>query len=365
MGGRFGARKGRSLLAVTGLREFPPTCTHNLCDHAFARPIPLCYTTGMSDTTGITFNIQRFSTEDGPGIRTTVFMKGCPLRCAWCHNPEGLNPGPELMWYDMRCIAARDCLSVCPTGALELTPDGMRIDRRLCDACGLCAEACPAAALEIIGRTWTPETLFTEVEKDTIFYETSGGGVTFSGGEPMAQTGFVREVGKLCKEAGLHVALDTCGLVPWERYEQVLPLVDLVLYDLKILDGERHRAATGADNARILDNARRIAAAGIPLWIRTPIIPGYTDAEENIHGLGEFIAAQLPTVERWDLLAYTNLGKPKYKRLERCYALEDAPLLTTATMEALHAIATERVPVAVWSGATRGEEEASERPVRS
>ncbi|MGD8475243.1 MAG: glycyl-radical enzyme activating protein [Anaerolineae bacterium] len=334
-------------------------------DQVFAGPPSLCYTTGMSDTIGITFNIQRFSTEDGPGIRTTVFMKGCPLRCAWCHNPEGLNPGPELMWYDVRCIAARDCLSVCPTGALELTPDGMRIDRQLCDACGLCAEACPAAALEIIGRTWTPETLFAEVQKDTIFYETSGGGVTFSGGEPMAQAGFVREVGKLCREAGLHVALDTCGLVPWERYEQMLPLVDLILYDLKILDGERHRAATGADNARVLDNARRIAAAGTPIWIRTPIIPGYTDGEENIAGLGEFIASQLPTVERWDLLAYTNLGKPKYKRLERCYVLEDAPLLTRAAMESLHAIAAEWVPVAVWSGATRREEEASEGRIRS
>jgi len=265
-------------------------------------------------------------------------MKGCPLRCAWCHNPEGLNPGPELMWYDARCIAARDCLNICPSGALELTPQGMQIDRQRCDACGLCAEACPAAALEVIGQTWTPAALFAEVQKDSIFYETSGGGVTLSGGEPMTQAGFVRKLGELCKGEGLHVALDTCGLVAWER-----------------LDAEHHQAATGVDNGRILDNARRIAAAGMPIWIRTPIIPGYTDGEGNIAGLGEFIAAELPTVERWDLLAYTNLGRPKYRRLERCYVLEDAPLLTRATMEALHAIAMEQVPVAVWSGATRKE----------
>jgi pyruvate formate lyase activating enzyme len=145
--------------------------------------------------------------------------------------------------------------------------------------------------------------------------------------------------------------------VSWDRYEQVLPLVDLVLYDLKILDADRHQAATGVTNDRILDNARRIAATGMPIWIRTPIIPGYTDGEENIAGLGEFISAELPTVERWDLLAYTNLGRPKYRRLERCYVLEDAPLLTRATMEALHTAAVERVPSAAWSGATRREEE--------
>jgi pyruvate formate lyase activating enzyme len=303
--------------------------------------------------TGIAFNVQRFSTEDGPGIRTTVFFKGCPLRCAWCHNPEGLSPRPELMWFDVRCIGVRDCLPACPVDALRLTPQGMRIDRELCDACGACTEACPAGALEIIGRSWTPEALLAEVQKDAVFFETSGGGVTFSGGEPMAQADFVLELGHLCREVGLHVALDTCGLAPWARYEQVLPVVNLVLYDLKIFDGDRHRAATGVDNARILDNARRIAAAGMPIWIRTPIIPGYTADAANIGALGAFITAELPTVQRWDLLAYTNLGGPKYRRLDRPYALEDAPLLTRVEMEELHAVAVERVPVAVWSGATR------------
>jgi pyruvate formate lyase activating enzyme len=303
--------------------------------------------------TGITFNVQRFSTEDGPGIRTTVFFKGCPLRCAWCHNPEGLSPRPELMWYDVRCIGARDCLSVCPVDALELTPEGMRIDRERCDACGACAEACPAAALEVIGKTWAPDDLFAEVQKDTVFYETSGGGVTLSGGEPMMQADFLLALLRLCREAELHVALDTCGAAAWARYEEVLPLVDLVLYDLKIFDAGCHQAGTGVDNGTILDNARRIAATGVPMWIRTPVIPGHTADAANITALGDLIAAELPTVQRWDLLAYTNLGGPKYHRLDRPYALESVPLLTRAEMEALHAVAAERVPAAVWSGATR------------
>jgi pyruvate formate lyase activating enzyme len=303
--------------------------------------------------TGTTFNVQRFSTEDGPGIRTTVFFKGCPLRCAWCHNPEGLSPRPELMWYDVRCIGARDCLEVCPVNALTLTPQGMRVDRQRCDACGACAEICPAGALEVIGQTWTPEALLAEVKKDTVFYETSGGGVTLSGGEPMMQAGFVLSLLHLCREAGLSVALDTCGAVAWTHYEQALSLVELVLYDLKIYDTDCHQAGTGVDNCRILDNARRIASAGVPMWIRTPLIPGYTANADNIAALGAYIAAELPTVQRWDLLAYTNLGQPKYHRLDQSYALEGVPLLTRAEMDRLHAVALEQVPSAVWSGATR------------
>jgi pyruvate formate lyase activating enzyme len=307
-----------------------------------------------------TFNIQRFSTEDGPGIRTTVFFKGCPLRCRWCHNPEGLSPRPELMWYDMRCIGARACLTACSVGALELTPHGMCIDRQGCTACGACVDACPAGALEVIGRSWTAEDLLVEVQKDAAFYDTSGGGVTLSGGEPLAQPDFVLAFCRLCKEAGLHVALDTCGAASWSHYQPVLPFVDLVLYDLKMWDGDRHRAATGVDNTAILDNARRITAAGLPIWVRTPIIPGGeaqpklgTADEANIAVLAEFIAVELLTVCRWDLLAYTNLGQPKYHRLDRPYALEGTPLLTRAEMESLHAVAVRRVPVATWSGMTQ------------
>ncbi|MBI5034453.1 MAG: glycyl-radical enzyme activating protein [Chloroflexi bacterium] len=311
--------------------------------------------------TALTFNVQQFSTEDGPGIRTTVFMKGCPLRCAWCHNPEGMSPHRDLVWYDARCIAARECLRVCPVrqdgilpySALTLTPSGMTIDRKHCTLCGKCAEACPSAALEIIGKEWNADELIAELLKDKVFYETSGGGITFSGGEPMLQIDFLCEVLPRCKEAGLHVALDTCGEVSSERYERVIEWIDLALFDLKIFDNAKHRQATGVGNELILNNARLLSSHGVPMWIRTPIIPGYTDDHANIQSIARFIHDALPTVERWDLLAYTNLGKPKYHRLDLPYVLENAALLTRDEMEAVWNVAYDIVPVARWSGATR------------
>lgn len=301
---------------------------------------------------GLIFNLQQFSTEDGPGIRTTVFLKGCPLRCPWCHNPEGLHPEPDLIWYDVRCLGLKDCLKACPEKALNLGPEGMRIDRRRCTLCGKCRDACPTGAMEIIGRSFTPEALVGELLKDQAFYQTSGGGITFSGGEPMMQTDFLSQILPRCREAGVHVALDTSGAVSWERYERILSWVDLILFDLKLMDGERHQRATGLSNAIILENARRLAAAGKPMWIRTPVIPGYTDDPENIQSIGGFIRKTLTTVQRWDLLAYTNLGKPKYHRLDLPYLLETTPLPTRTMMEILHRAAVKLVPTAVWSGAT-------------
>ena len=304
-------------------------------------------------TMGLIFNVQRFSTADGPGIRTTVFLKGCPLHCAWCHNPEGQRPTPELVWHDVRCIGARECLRACSEDALTLSSEGMRINREKCNACGECAQACPTGALDMIGRQWSAEQLMEELLKDEVFYETSSGGITFSGGEPMMQVEFLCDVLPHSRQARLHVALDTCGAVSWESFERVLPYVNLVLYDLKIMDANRHRAATGVGNDLILENARRLAAQQVPMWIRTPIIPGFTNDKENISAIARFILEEVPTVQRWDLLAYTNLGRPKYGRLDRKYPLEQLPLLTRNEIESAWRTAVELVPVAHWSGATR------------
>ncbi|NPV58172.1 MAG: glycyl-radical enzyme activating protein [Actinobacteria bacterium] len=303
--------------------------------------------------TGVVFNLQRYSTEDGPGIRTTVFLKGCPMRCPWCHNPEGLARDPQLVWYEVRCIGAHDCLAACPRGALTLTPEGMVIDRERCDACGRCEEACPAAALEVIGKVRTVEDVAAEALRDRVFYEKSGGGVTLSGGEPALQFDFALSLMRKLRDEGVHLALDTCGGVSWERLGPLVELADLVLFDLKVMDAEKHRAYTAVPLALVLDNARAVSRAGKPMWVRTPIIPGYTDGEENVRAIARFIRDELPAVERYDLLAFNNTCDAKYRRLDMVFPLAGEGLIAEDWMARLaEAAEDEGLSIARWSGAT-------------
>ncbi len=309
--------------------------------------------------TGMVFNIQRYSTEDGPGIRTTIFLKGCPMSCPWCHNPEGMSPRPELVWYDVRCIAAQDCLKVCPQNALTLTPQGMLIDRDKCDACGLCEEACPAAALEVIGKRRTVDEVVEEALRDKVFYEKSNGGVTLSGGEPGLWFEFAMELMRRLGEEGVHVALDTCGGISSEKFRHLVEKADLILFDLKVMDEEKHAQYTGIELEKVLDNARWLGSTGKPVWVRTPIIPGYTDDEDNIRKIANFIKVNMPNLERYDLLAFNNTCVGKYERLNRIFAMADQPLLSRKEMERLKEVAiAEGLEPVHWSGATRLEKEA-------
>ncbi len=272
--------------------------------------------------TGILFDIRRYSIHDGPGIRTAVFFKGCPLSCRWCHNPEGISFVPELIFRRARCVLCDDCLDVCPNEAIHRTADNIFVGRSLCKASGNCAVACPAEALEIVGREMTVEQVLAEIERDRTFYEQSGGGVTFTGGEPLAQPRFLLDLLSACRSRGLHTALDTSGFAPWPSLDEVRPLVDLFLYDLKMMDESRHREWTGVSNADILSNMRRLSEAGHKMIVRIPVIPGVNDDEENLRATGEFLAS-LPNIPSVELLAYHNIAGAKYAGLGREYGMED------------------------------------------
>lgn len=289
--------------------------------------------TVSSQLAGLVLHLQRLSTEDGPGIRTTVFFKGCSLRCGWCHNPESIALRPQVQWLENRCIGCDTCLAVCPDHCLSRTAAGVVIDRACCAGCGTCARECPANALELLGTRVGIDELVSELVKDRVYYAKSGGGVTLSGGEPLMQPDFVAALLARLQAAGVHTALDTCGAGAPESLALVLPHTDLVLFDLKEIEPGRHAALTGQDNRRILRNLLSICD-GLSdreqtLWIRTPLIPGATATLENIGGIGAFLAENLDgVVARWELCAFNNLCRDKYRRLGMDWQYAAVPLLS-------------------------------------
>jgi len=286
----------------------------------------------MAALSGTVFDIRKYSIHDGPGIRTTVFLKGCPLDCWWCHNPESQLPDPEPMLRPNLCIACGECVATCPQGAISQQGSRLTWERELCISCGDCAAGCMSGAREMAGRSMTSAEVLAEIERDRLFYEESGGGVTFSGGEPLFQHRFLVDLLRACRQLELHTAIDTSGFASWEVFEQVLPYTDLVLYDLKHSDPELHLRYTGAPLAPILRNLERLAQRGTPLWLRVPVVPGLNDDEANLRRVGE-LAAGLPNLLQVNLLAYHRSAASKYERLGRSYRLPDTPAASDELME--------------------------------
>lgn len=263
--------------------------------------------------TGRIFEIQRFSIHDGPGIRTTVFMQGCPLRCLWCHNPEGMEDGPLLSFMPEKCVGCGFCFRTCPQGAHRMEGNAHVLDRSLCKACGLCAAECYAEALEWVGREATVAEVMNEVMRDLPFYETSGGGLTLSGGEPMRQPAFAEALLQRAKAENLHTCMETCAFARWEDFERVLPLTDLFLADVKEMDPARHRECTGAGNGLILENIRKLHDAGRQVLLRLPLLPGRNDREDHFAAVARF-ARGLPNLAGVEIMPYHPLGTSKAER---------------------------------------------------
>ncbi|MFA5065839.1 MAG: glycyl-radical enzyme activating protein [Dehalococcoidia bacterium] len=272
------------------------------------------------DLKGLIFNIQRYSIHDGPGIRTTVFFKGCPLHCRWCSNPESISPQPEIMVRETRCNGCRRCIEVCSPGALSLASTGLWLDREKCDLCLKCIGACWEDAIEVAGQYMTLNEVVEECRRDEPFYRNSGGGVTLSGGEPLMQADFALALLNSCKELGYNTALDTCGQVTWSVLDRALDIADLVLFDIKHLDADEHRDGTGVDNKLILSNLEKAMSSGKSrIWIRIPVIPGYNDSNQYMEGLARKLSGM--KAEKVSVLGYHEFGRPKYQSLGKAYQL--------------------------------------------
>lgn len=285
--------------------------------------------------TGLVFDLQKFATHDGGGIRTLIFLKGCPLQCLWCSNPESLAPQPEINFVANNCIGCGKCQNICPQDAIrhgETDQASPRVDQNLCTLCGQCAKFCYAGAINILGRYVTVRELMEMVESDRQFYAESGGGITFSGGEPLAQPEFLKSALKEARSRGIHTAIETSSFASWEVYAPILEHVDLVLTDIKHMDDEEHKKVAGVSNRLILENMRKISNLGIPLRIRLPLIPGINDTVSNLEATADFVE-KLDTVQSLDILPYHRLGEMKWGQLGCSYPLEglEPPTLEQVT----------------------------------
>ncbi|MFH0991470.1 MAG: glycyl-radical enzyme activating protein [bacterium] len=277
--------------------------------------------------TDVIFHIQRFSLHDGPGIRTSVFLKGCPMRCLWCHNPEGQNSQPEIRYFPDRCIACGNCAAACPYHAHEMTDGNHVFLRERCEVDLSCVETCYSQAIQLNGRCMTIEEVMEEIVRDQAFYNASGGGVTLTGGEPAMKGDFIRTLLQLCKERGIHTAIETCGEYPWAALEELLPFIDLLMMDIKQIDASKHQMITGKSNRRILSNARRLASTNKPIIFRTPVVPTVNDSEEDIRKIASFIQELIEGRKKnvipqngnntiqYELLAFHKLAADKYLSL--------------------------------------------------
>ncbi len=287
---------------------------------------------------GIISDIQHFSLHDGPGIRTTVFLKGCNMQCSWCHNPEAISRAPQLAFYANRCIGCMACLKACQHGAISFKQGKHHFDADKCQTCFACAHECPTGALMRIGREMSPKAVFDVVLGDKPYYDRSGGGVTFSGGEPTMQGAFLKETLSLLKEAGISTALETNLSLPYEQLEALLDSVDLVMFDLKLFDQEEHIKYTGISNTTILQNVHKLSQMGKACIVRTPLIPGITDSEENIRAIAKFLQP-FQNVKYYELLTYNAFAEAKYTQVFLNYAHMGLKRQTDDTLQQLAQIA--------------------------
>jgi pyruvate formate lyase activating enzyme len=290
----------------------------------------------MTIKRGTIFDIKKFAIDDGPGIRTTIFFKGCLLRCWWCHNPEGQLSTPELMYRRARCDSCNECVRICPEEAISCPFKRISVNRDQCNLCGECCKACPTGALAIVGRQVSLKEVLREINKDSIFYDESKGGVTVSGGEPLLQLDFLDALLKECKDRNIRTAVDTCGYASHDAIDKISDKVDLFLYDIKTMDEKKHMKYTGVSNKPILENLKRLAKDGSNIQIRFPIIPGINDDKGNVTATAEFVASC--RIENISLLAYHRAGIEKYKGLSRAYKLKK---IQTPSDQDLHLIEEE------------------------